>query len=614
MRRTIFKIITLGIIAVSTVVGTIASGAPVAPANGLHVPDAMVGIVDETSRAAYDRTLAIYRQAVLAHPADVALAIAACRFSEHFASSEDLPWADAAWKDFNACQATLEKRHGNDPEASLFLLEHRFGQPARDFAEPLIAPSARWSRAQQARLHAKLAGIDRFLKDDERAGREALLATQLDPASNELIPAMRYLVKQGKTAAAADLLAAAPVPKSPWIEAARIRAATELLPGRQAGDELQRARRAGLQIDTYTAARALEHVGDAAGAHALLVADKSPRQNESAENRQFRLDLAFDARDAATAGDIIRDQFASTHDNAHLASAYVHLVSLDPTVIARRDLLSATAGLATFLLLSLLGLVALPGVLLFPAHYRGTVRQRLGKPCAPVFARIGLRHAWLALAIFTPAIYLIAMVHFGGSRSLSTTGGGVTRIDWQQRIVMSYLWTALFAGVALISVGRLLSWREWLGSGRWKPAWLLLPAALLACDAYLVHVWMTHPHTPSQIAASNATWAAALVHGAQLLGGLPLALLVVSVLAPIMEELVFRGCLLGGLSRHLSFGWANTLQAIVFAAVHQDAAHFVYLCVLGALAGWLAKKTRGLAVPILLHALNNAIFVYSVAN
>jgi membrane protease YdiL (CAAX protease family) len=34
---------------------------------------------------------------------------------------------------------------------------------------------------------------------------------------------------------------------------------------------------------------------------------------------------------------------------------------------------------------------------------------------------------------------------------------------------------------------------------------------------------------------------------------------------------------------------------------------------MGLIAGWLTKKTKGLSMPILLHAINNAIFVYAVA-
>jgi uncharacterized protein len=604
MRRTTIKFIALCSIHAAFAGNVAASEAPARPLDELRASDHMVSLVENSEKATYDQLLASYRQAILKHPADAALALSACKFNEHFGASEDSPWAGAAWNDFNACQATLEKNYPGDTDVELFLLEHRFGKPAIEFGEPLVARSKAWPVPQQARLHAALSGAYSVVKDDEHAGKEAVLALQLDPASVQLVPAMRYLAKKSETAQAARLLASAPLPKYPWFETERIRAATELLPGNEAKDELLRAQHAGVKIDPYTAARALEHVGDAAGANAILNADKLPHKNETPQNRQFRLDVAFDANDPKVAAEIIRDQYTTTHNAAQLASAYAHLVGLDLTMAGRSDLFPLAMSFITYLVL----LAASPGLLLFPAHYRGTVRQRVGKPCAPLFERIGLRHAWLALSIFLPAIYVVTMLHYGGNLSLSPTGGGVARIDWQKRVAISYLWTLLFGAVGLVLVGRLLSWREWLGSGRWKLSWLLLPGALLA---YNVHVCLAHPHTPFNW--TNAPWAVALVHGAESLGGMPLALIIVSLLVPIMEELVFRGCLLGGLSRHLSFGWANVLQAVLFASLHQDRSHFIYLCAIGATAGWLANKTKGLSMPILLHALTNAIFVFWVA-
>ncbi|MFC0402059.1 CPBP family intramembrane glutamic endopeptidase [Paraburkholderia rhizosphaerae] len=602
MRRTLFKFIALCSINASFVVNG-AAAAPTTQIDELRNPDHMVSLVESSGKSTYDQLLASYRQAILKHPADAALVLSACKFSERFGVSEDLSWADAATKDSDACQATLQKNYSSDTDVELFLLERRFGKTAIEFGEPLVARSKTWPVPQQARLHTALARAYAVQKDDERAGKEAVLVMHLDPTSIQLVPAMRYLAKKNETAAAARLLASAPLPKYPWLETERIRAATELLPGNEAKDELLRARHAGLKIDPYTAARALQHVGDSAGANAILRADKSLRKNETPQNRQFRLDVAFDANDAKAAADIIRDQYTTTHNSAQLASAYARLVGLDLSIVGRSDLIPIAASLITYLL----ALAAAPGLLMFPVHYRGTVRQRIGKPSAPLFGRIGLRHAWLALSILLPAIYVVTMLRFGGNTSLSPTGGGVARIDWQKRVAQSYLWTLLLGAVGLVWVGRLFSWREWLGSGPWKLSWLLPPAALLA---YNLKLCLSQPHTPFNW--TNANWTVALVHGGVSLGGIPLALIVLSFLVPIMEELVFRGCLLGGLSRHLSFGWANVLQATVFACLHQGSSHFIYLWAIGATAGWLAKKTKGLSMPIVLHALNNAMFVFSV--
>lgn len=562
-------------------------------------------VVENSEKAAYDHTLASYRRAMLEHPADAALALSACQFSEHFGMSEELTWADAAGKDFDACRETLERQHASDVEVELFLLEHKFGEPAIAFGEPLVPRARNWSSSQQARLHAALARAYAYVKNDERAGQEAVLATQLDPASVQLVPAMRYLARKGDPAAATRLLEAAPLPKFAWAETSRIRTATEILPGNAAIDELHRAQRAGLKIDSYTAARALERTGDAAGADALLSADKASRKIGTPQDRQFRLDVAFAAADAKAAADVISDQYAATKDAGHLVSAYARLLRLDPSLAARADLIPLAWALAG----CLFAFVAAPALLVFPVHYRGTVRQRIGKPCVPLFERIGLRHAWLALAILLLALYAVAMLRFGGNTSISPSGSGVGRMGWPKRVAVSHLWTLLFCSIALIPVGRLLSWREWTGSGQWNKRWFLLPAALLGVAAYQ---WLRHRAAMPPV-WSDATWSVALVHGAQSLGGIPLALAIMSVWVPIMEELVFRGCLLGGLSRHLSFGWANILQALLFAGLHHDGQHFVYLAAFGLIAGWLARKTKGLAMPIAFHALNNALFVLMVA-
>lgn len=125
--------------------------------------------------------------------------------------------------------------------------------------------------------------------------------------------------------------------------------------------------------------------------------------------------------------------------------------------------------------------------------------------------------------------------------------------------------------------------------------------------------WATASHAPHVADTSVVSFAQSIVIGAKAMGSLPLAVVILCVAVPIIEELVFRGGLLGGLSRHLGFRWSNLIQAVVFASMHQDGRAFAYLFLLALVAGWLAKKTKGLAMPMLLHAVNNAIFVATVA-
>ena len=79
------------------------------------------------------------------------------------------------------------------------------------------------------------------------------------------------------------------------------------------------------------------------------------------------------------------------------------------------------------------------------------------------------------------------------------------------------------------------------------------------------------------------------------------------MIGPLFEELTFRGLLLGGFARHLSFGWANGLQAFLFACMHGDPPRFLFYFAMGLLTGALVRRTNSLAPAIALHMLNNAV-------
>jgi membrane protease YdiL (CAAX protease family) len=82
--------------------------------------------------------------------------------------------------------------------------------------------------------------------------------------------------------------------------------------------------------------------------------------------------------------------------------------------------------------------------------------------------------------------------------------------------------------------------------------------------------------------------------------------LTVVVVAPITEELAFRGILQNGLKNWMPVWLAIPLSAMVFSAAHADYYAFVPLAVMGMAFGILYHKTGSLRANIALHALNNA--------
>jgi membrane protease YdiL (CAAX protease family) len=92
-------------------------------------------------------------------------------------------------------------------------------------------------------------------------------------------------------------------------------------------------------------------------------------------------------------------------------------------------------------------------------------------------------------------------------------------------------------------------------------------------------------------------------------GGLALAVLMVVVVGPAVEEAVFRAALLEGLTARYGIGIALVVQAALFAAFHRSAWLFLPTFVLGVVLGWLAHERESLWPAIGLHALYNAVTV-----
>jgi membrane protease YdiL (CAAX protease family) len=95
-------------------------------------------------------------------------------------------------------------------------------------------------------------------------------------------------------------------------------------------------------------------------------------------------------------------------------------------------------------------------------------------------------------------------------------------------------------------------------------------------------------------------------------GGVVILGLMVAVLAPAIEEPLFRGYLYGRLRRHLTPYGAAALSGLGFAAVHLSAENFLPLWAIGFSLALLYERTRNLAAPMLAHGLWNLITAASL--
>lgn len=90
------------------------------------------------------------------------------------------------------------------------------------------------------------------------------------------------------------------------------------------------------------------------------------------------------------------------------------------------------------------------------------------------------------------------------------------------------------------------------------------------------------------------------------------AFLKVAVIAPIIEELIFRGLILQGLRRNYNAVTAVLVSALMFSLFHLNPWQMPATFVLGVLLGWLMIRTNSILLAILGHSLNNFMVLITV--
>lgn len=83
-------------------------------------------------------------------------------------------------------------------------------------------------------------------------------------------------------------------------------------------------------------------------------------------------------------------------------------------------------------------------------------------------------------------------------------------------------------------------------------------------------------------------------------------LLLVLFIAPVTEELIFRGVILHMANRYVTFLGANILQALLFGIYHGNIVQGIYAALLGFLLGSIYYKYQSILAPIVLHIIINA--------
>ncbi len=130
--------------------------------------------------------------------------------------------------------------------------------------------------------------------------------------------------------------------------------------------------------------------------------------------------------------------------------------------------------------------------------------------------------------------------------------------------------------------------------------------AVLPMLALLSVLAMSHWDSYRELSAQVREFVQRLFRGA-----LPGAVLLISLLAGVGEELLVRGVLQGWLSERWSPAWAILIAAVVFGLAHSiSRLYFVFATLIGLYLGVLYHLTGNLLVVIVTHALYDWIVIH----
>jgi membrane protease YdiL (CAAX protease family) len=97
-------------------------------------------------------------------------------------------------------------------------------------------------------------------------------------------------------------------------------------------------------------------------------------------------------------------------------------------------------------------------------------------------------------------------------------------------------------------------------------------------------------------------------HEFELIMASPFGYIIIGLMAPLVEEIVFRGAILRALLRWKSNPWIGILiSAALFSVIHMNPAQMPHAFLIGILLGWMYYRTDSIIPVVIYHWVNNSV-------
>lgn len=583
-----------------------------------------IQLLKSSENALYENVLKRYDEYIRLHPNDSEVFIEKCKFIEN-AFYDEYEGYNPKQDEFDACLQKLYDLFPDDPDVLIYRSGFLYGDSAIAFMEDILAEKekhpAEWKEKAVWQVYANLANQYEYEENQSQViyyANQAMLHNDTLDLSLQL--ARQYKVLSNFEEAKNILITHLDSLGPSWQLVQKGELLLELGASEAALRALRYAEKDTLGwVNAVSIAKALEQEGEYEKAREYFV----KKVEESWEKVQpleqlFLHDLQYQHKDTAKATyEKLRDQglTADLFSRNRIALFFKY-----PVLTWKwRDLLGLLILLATFSLL-----VLIPYLWVLPVQFTGFLfhTQKQENPSMQLKEfRWGLRHFWFISAAYLWVAFAEALIFdYEVLQSYFLDDYFTTT---QEDIISRSLANQSLFFFTLLAIATTFHLKKSDVSIFWGSVWLkrkvLLIGFLSALGlrmllALLAGIFSdTTPEFVDAvfIDASFFSIKTAIISIKEYYGVL-LAFFFVVILVPIYEEIIFRGIILSACEKHIKFIGANLIQAVIFALLHEEYTYFPFYLSFGLVAGYLQKRSLGLASGITLHATNNLIAFFAM--
>ncbi len=566
--------------------------------------------INNSSDVVYRTCLDKYDEYLKQNPNDIAVHIEKCKFIQ-LAQYDDEEGYNPNQEAFDSCASTLIKQFPSHPEIFLFQASYLWGDELKMVfkeAEAAVdnAPDD-WSDAQLGKLYKDISYHYYLESEFPQAFTYIEKAIARDTTHKHSLEYARILIETDRRLDALNVLRSIKdTTRITWELSNKADLYLELEDYASALalynliDEIDSTYNNNVKI-----ANTLEGVGEYHSARNYLVADTSMGWNkENALKKLLLHDLKFHSG----------DQGLSTYNAFRNFGYYT-----DPIAIYRLKLFLAhpfqpwklrdILGLMTLQAMLLL-LCAIPFVWILPVYFVGHYFNLVSRPKAYV-SHWGLKAFWFVSTGYLLASFIAAWVEPGYFYSLIISSFDTTEISQEQEGRMGILFILIFAVFGLAALYKIPP--KILVSNQWPIGKIILQGiGYFVLYKVMVNIYIMVVASGFGITIEDMTGLLSHflatrqeIEAILAVGGAGIGFLLICLIVPIYEEIVFRGVILDAGQRYLNFKAANVIQALLFATIHLNLYLFPVFFLFGMITGIMRKQSGGLLAGIVFHVINN---------